>query len=113
MPKSTLHWIKRCLAGITKCQRHHSCEISVSAIRINHAVGSSRILSIESEERKREFRRSIVTTRSIVRGEVFGKKDLTFKRPGTGLSPEFVDLVIGRVAKRDLKKDQVLSDADF
>ena len=30
--KSTLHWIKRCLAGITKCQRHHkSCEISVPA----------------------------------------------------------------------------------
>ena len=44
---------------------------------------------------------------------MFGKKDLTFKRPGTGLSPEFADLVIGRVAKRDLKKDQVLSDADF
>ena len=35
---------------------------------------------------------------------MFGKKDLTFKRPGTGLSPEFVDLVIGRVAKKRLEK---------
>ena len=81
--------------------------------RIGQALGSSRIMAIETAERKREFRRSIVTTRPIMKGEVFLSEDLTFKRPGTGVAPEFVDFVIGRVAKRDLEEDELLKNEDF
>jgi sialic acid synthase SpsE len=81
--------------------------------RVNRALGSSRIMALETDERKREFRRSIVTTRPILKGEMFGSEDLTFKRPGTGVAPEFVDFVIGRVAKRDLEKDELLKSDDF
>ena len=70
-------------------------------------------MALETDERKREFQRSIVTTRAILKGEMFCSEDLTFKRPGTGVAPEFVDFVIGRVAKRDLNEDELLKSDDF
>ncbi len=33
---------------------------------------------------------------------------LTFKRPGTGIYPKFVDVVVGRTASSDIPEDTVL-----
>jgi N-acetylneuraminate synthase len=34
---------------------------------------------------------------------------LTYKRPGTGISPRFFDHVVGRVAKLDIAEDTTLT----
>jgi N-acetylneuraminate synthase len=34
---------------------------------------------------------------------------LTFKRPGTGIYPKFVDKVVGRTASEDIAEDTVLT----
>lgn len=81
--------------------------------RIVRALGSSRILTPESAERKSEFRRSIVTKRPIKKGHVLRHEDLTFKRPGTGIKPEFIEFVVGRVATKDIDEDELLRDDDF
>ncbi len=81
--------------------------------RIFKALGSERIISPESAERKTEFRRSIVTKRSIKKGQVFTHDDLTFKRPGTGIKPEFIDFVVGRLATKDIGEDELLDFNDF
>lgn len=64
----------------------------------------------ESESAARlNARRSIVSAVDIAKGEMIDRGMLTFKRPGTGISPQETDLVIGRVALRDIKEDSMLS----
>lgn len=58
---------------------------------------------------RREARRSLVLTRDMKAGEVIGRDDLMPKRPGTGISPKFADIVAGRTARRDLPEDTVLT----
>lgn len=58
---------------------------------------------------RREARRSLVLTKSMKAGEVIKKEDLMPKRPGTGISPKFVDVVVGRKIKMDLEEDTILT----
>lgn len=74
--------------------------------KIHQALGSGRIQVTETPEKIQSFRRSIVTVREIKAGEVIQLSDLDFKRPGDGISPEFLDFVVGRTAKVDLPFDK-------
>ncbi len=58
---------------------------------------------------RREARRSLVVTRDIGVGEEIKREDLTAKRPGHGISPRDIDVVIGRIAKTEIPEDTVLS----
>lgn len=58
---------------------------------------------------RREARRSLVLTRDLKKGEVIKAEDLMLKRPGTGIKPEHMDIVIGRKVTLDLKEDTVLT----
>ncbi|UCD54987.1 MAG: N-acetylneuraminate synthase [Candidatus Omnitrophota bacterium] len=53
-------------------------------------------------------RKSIVATRPIKEGEIFTVKNITTKRPATGISPMEWDKLLGTTAKRDFKKDEVV-----
>lgn len=57
---------------------------------------------------RREARRSLVLTRTMKKGEVIMPEDIMAKRPGTGISPQFTDVVIGRRVVMDLLEDTVL-----
>jgi len=57
---------------------------------------------------RRNARRSIVLTRDLPAGHVLGADDLTYKRPGTGISPLNWDEVIGMSLLCDGKEDAVL-----
>lgn len=81
--------------------------------RISEAMGSFRVTATETDERKQEFRRSIVLARDMKKGEVIKYTDIDYKRPGTGIKPEMTDFVIGRVLNKDLKYDHVLSMEDI
>ena len=58
---------------------------------------------------RREARRSLVLTRDMKEGEIIKEEDLMAKRPGTGISPEFAEIVVGRKAVKDLKEDTILT----
>lgn len=58
---------------------------------------------------RREARRSLILTRDMKAGEIIQASDIMAKRPGTGISPKFTDLVIGRPIQRDLPEDTVLT----
>lgn len=74
--------------------------------RVHAALGGTRIQVQEKADRIESFRRSIVTTRVIEAGEIIRKEDVDFKRPGTGIAPEYLDQVIGRTAKVTLEYDK-------
>lgn len=53
-------------------------------------------------------RKSLVAQRSIKKGEVFSKENITCKRPGSGLSPMHYWDLMGRVAHRDYHMDDLI-----
>jgi len=53
-------------------------------------------------------RKSIVAAIDIKEGEQFNKNSIAVKRPGFGLSPMLWDMVIGRKAKQDFKRDSLI-----
>lgn len=77
---------------------------------IDTVLGSGEKTVLECERiPRREARRSLVVTRDIKAGEVIREEDLMPKRPGTGISPVYTDIVVGRKVIRDLEKDSVLT----
>lgn len=54
-------------------------------------------------------RRSIVANCNISSGEVLTRNMLTFKRPGTGLSPSKLNDIINRKAARNIAEDEIIS----
>lgn len=57
----------------------------------------------------RFIRKSIVTTRDITKGDIFGPHNLSIKRPGTGVSPkEYYNIAQEKRAACDIKKDSIL-----
>lgn len=85
--------------------------IAINNLRhINLLLGSPEktVLDCEIIPRK-EARRSLVLTRDMNAGEVITAEDLIPKRPGTGISPKYTDIVIGRKLLINAKEDTVLT----
>lgn len=77
---------------------------------IDTVLGSPEKTVLECEMiPRREARRSLVLTRDMKAGEVIRKEDLMPKRPGTGISPVYTDIVIGRTVVKDLEEDTILT----
>lgn len=77
---------------------------------IDRVLGSPEKTVLDCEQiPRREARRSLVLTRDMKEGEIIYKEDLMPKRPGTGISPVYTDVVIGRAVKTDLKEDTILT----
>ena len=88
-------------------------EIINNAGRINDAMGTHRIKAIESDEKKREFRRSIVINRKIKKGEVIKLEDIDYKRPGGEFNPSMTEFIVGRTVNKDLETDHILTKEDI
>lgn len=82
----------------------------VSAIRnIELALGSSVKKPSKSEMPNIEVaRKSIVAACEIKKGELLSKENLAVKRPGNGISPMRWDEIVGSVALKDYKEDELI-----
>ncbi len=58
---------------------------------------------------RREARRSIIIAKNIKKGDRIQKTDIMIKRPGYGVPPSMLDIVIGREVKEDIQEDTVLT----
>ena len=77
---------------------------------IDNILGSSEKTVFDCELiPRREARRSLVLTHDMKAGDVIKKGDLMPKRPGTGISPQFEDIIIGRKIISDLPEDTILT----
>lgn len=54
-------------------------------------------------------RRSIVAKRNIKEGEILTMKNITAKRPGTGINPKFFYHFLGKKAKKDINEDEFIN----
>jgi sialic acid synthase SpsE len=57
----------------------------------------------------RYARRSVTSAVAVPKGTVLTRAMLTYKRPGTGISPRFFEQVVGRTARVDIPADTTLT----
>jgi len=89
----------------------HELREMVRAIRlIEKALGDGvKKPTLEEEEIKKLVRRSLVAKINIPKGTVITKDMIAIKRPATGIEPKYFYKVTGMKAKKDIKKDEVLT----
>jgi N-acetylneuraminate synthase len=81
-------------------------KLIVSLERTYKLTGETEKRSLESEKISREnARRSLVSVRKLKRGDKVLHKDLTFKRPAHGISPKYIEKVVGMVLTTDIDED--------
>ena len=82
----------------------------VKAIRnIELALGVGMKCASPSELKNRSIvRKSIVALRDIQKGELMTEENVTVKRPGTGISPMRWDELMGYIAPRDFKANEMI-----
>lgn len=82
----------------------------VDGIRIlEQALGSEEKKVTESEAKNISIaRKSIIAACDIKKGDIFTEKNITTKRPGTGISPVHWFDILGTTAIKDFKKDECI-----
>lgn len=72
-------------------------------------LGRFKVEALDDEEKSRmNARRSLVAAKDIPKGKKIEKSDLTFKRPAHGISPKYIDDVIGKEAKINIFEDDII-----
>jgi N,N'-diacetyllegionaminate synthase len=80
----------------------------IKAVRnIERALGAgTKTPSLSERKNLLVARKSIVAAGPIKKGETFTEKNITVKRPGTGITPMRWDEIIGRKATKPYRKDE-------
>jgi N-acetylneuraminate synthase len=82
--------------------------------KIAAALGNVfRTVSDEEEQKKSKFRRSIVSSKKLKKGDIITETDLAYKRPGTGIPPNEYSYLIGRKLNTDLEEDSLFTWNNF
>ena len=89
----------------------HEFKHLVEKIRkIEAALGDGVKRCMPSEENVRDVaRKSIVCRKYIKKGHVIQRDDISIKRPGTGISPNYFNEIVGSIATEDIKTDELIS----
>lgn len=86
----------------------------VSSIRrAERALGSPRIRVANAEADVVQYRTGLVLGRPVRAGEVLTEDVVLMKRPGWGIPPQDLDIVVGHRVLRDLEEDHILTWSDF
>jgi N-acetylneuraminate synthase len=92
----------------------HLRSFRAEVARVSPLLGARARQPLPSEDiARRNARRSIVVAHDLPAGHRIVESDITYKRPGTGISPLHWDAVIGRSTNRALSADDVLQWSDL
>lgn len=64
--------------------------------------------TMAEKETHQSGRRSLVAICPIPKGTIITKEMIEVKRPGLGIQPKFIDIVVGREARKDIEQDNIL-----
>ncbi|MFX1500404.1 MAG: N-acetylneuraminate synthase family protein [Promethearchaeota archaeon] len=74
------------------------------------SLGSSEKILPDSEKNLYKLaRRSLIAKRKIPKDKIIEEEDIIIKRPGYGIPPKFIKVIIGRIAKKDIEKDDIIT----
>ena len=69
---------------------------------------NDKIITKSEQKTKLLVRKSLVAKNDIKKGEIFTKKNITTKRPGSGISPFKINKFLGKKSPKNFKKDQLI-----
>jgi N,N'-diacetyllegionaminate synthase len=78
----------------------------------SRAIGDGRKTGPSPEEQVEMYRlarRSLILTRDLPAGTELTRDMITVKRPGFGVKPKYLDLVVGRALRVDVEEDDILT----
>lgn len=86
-------------------------KLMVSQIRdIEDALGDGiKKVSKEEMENYEKGRRGLVANMNIPAGTKITKEMITTKRPGFGIKPKYIEIVVGHVANVDIDEDEIIT----
>lgn len=73
------------------------------------AMGGIQLDTQKSEEKSRQFKRSIYVVKDIKEGEKFTTENIRVIRPGDGVEPKYFEQIIDKKSNRDYIKGEPLS----
>lgn len=81
---------------------------------INSIMGTDlREIAQEEYEQRIMMRRSVVSRVAIPKDKIITTEDISFKRPGKGIPPTDLSIIIGKKAVRNIEADELLNKSDF
>jgi pseudaminic acid synthase len=104
--------LDRCMGGPDASFSMEPVEFKtmVQCIReVEKALGEPTYLLTEKQKKSREHSRSLFVVEDIKKGEILTEKNIRSIRPGFGLHPKYLNQVLGKKVKKDLKKGTPLS----
>lgn len=76
---------------------------------VYEALGQEERTVLQAEyDQRLKMRRSITAKQNLKQGTVLTKEMLYAKRPGDGISPDKIDLIIGKKLKKDINADYLI-----
>lgn len=84
-------------------------QLVIETERAWQAVGRVSYGATAAEEKSRVFRRSIYVSEDVAEGEHLTSKNIRIIRPGLGLPPKYFDQVLGKRAKKSIKRGTAMS----
>ena len=81
----------------------------IKSVRIvEKAIGKVSYMLDNKESEMASLKRSIFVVKDIKKGQEFNKENTKIIRPGYGMEPKLYDKILGKKAKRDIKKGNPL-----
>ncbi|RZJ77027.1 MAG: pseudaminic acid synthase [Flavobacterium sp.] len=72
-------------------------------------MGTIKYQASSQEEKSKQFRRTIRVKRDLESGEILRREDLAIVRPGGGVPPSYIDLIVGKRITKSLKAGTAIS----
>lgn len=76
---------------------------------VEKSVGKIQFGLTKEEKKNLGFRRSLFVVKDTKKGEIFTPDNVRSIRPGYGLAPKYVKTILGKIAKKTIKKGTPLS----
>lgn len=76
---------------------------------IDKALGKVHYGLTEEERKNLVFRRSLFCVKDIKKGEEFSRENIRSIRPADGIKPKYLKTVLGKIAKKNIKKGTPLT----
>jgi sialic acid synthase SpsE len=94
---------------ICSLEKHELARLMVDMRELEKSLGSGEKYVKDCEKKTaRKLTKSIVATRDIQKGDVITEDCLTVKHPGDGISPLYFYQMVGKIAPKDLSKNELL-----
>lgn len=105
--------LKKMIKQIRKIEKMNRLEKNkfLHSIKYIEVILGSSLKRPNEKEKKISnlVRKSIVAKHAIKKGTKITELMIALKRPGVGLSSKYINKIIGRVAKENIKKDQLIT----